>query len=118
MKWIEPMVTPRFLGVQLYKDLSWADHLLYGMKAPKNQNKIGVLWIVSKYLENKSRLGLENGVVVSKNFYIIQIWGSTKRKWISKMQRTQNLAARYMCSAGKRTRVKELLEDCTWLSIL
>ena len=107
------------LEAHLKRDLILGDHISYGEKAviPNIKNKLRTLWLVSKNLQKESRLRLVNGVITYRVLYVIQVWGSTKPKWIKKMQRTQNTAAWYVCRAKRYAKIEHSLKECKWISI-
>ena len=116
---IRPRDEHKILGIRIKRDLTWGLYLKNGAKAliPDLSKKLGSLWIVSKYLDSKSRLKLANGIIMSKICYMIQIWGSTRPSWINQIQRIQNKAARYVLRKSRYTKISELMTGCKWLSV-
>ena len=64
------------------------------------KKKIGALKLASRHLNQKYRLRLANGVVLSNNALCDKDMGVNKEEWIRNTQRTQNIAARYVFKAG------------------
>ena len=45
------------------------------------------------------------------------VWGGASKKHISRLQAIINKTARFITGAGKRTKTRELMEKCQWLTV-
>ena len=54
---------------------------------------------------------------MSRLLYLITHWGNTNDTTVTKAQRTQNYAARFVTGQRRTTSSKKLLKECGWLSI-
>ena len=84
-----------------------------------NAKKIlGALKFTSGKSDQKNKKKLADGVIMAKIVYGISLWGNTgKKSVINKVQQAQNLAMRWITSAGRGTSVKTLLTNTGWLSV-
>ena len=72
---------------------------------------------MSKYLPQKTKLILANGLLLSKILYILPIYGGTYNKYLSKIQIIMNKTIRFMTNRNKRTKSRELMTLVGWLNI-
>ena len=109
----------RLLGGNVCKDLSWTDHLVAGKKAivPAIRRRLGALHLLRDQLPQSSRLLLCNGLIVSKVYYLIQVWGAAPPTLLKKMQVLLNKSARFVIGGNKRTSSHVLMDKCGWLLI-
>ena len=109
------------LGLTLDQNMEWKKHLETGQEAmlSKLRRKLGGLKLVGKHLTKRSKLQLVNRIIMSKIGYMIEIWGDTKfqKNVMTKIQRLQNTAAKFVPGKGRRTPTKQLMEECNWMSI-
>ena len=54
---------------------------------------------------------------MSRLVYLIPLWSGTEQYLLKSLQVVQNKAARIVTRSGKRTPVKQLLNQCGWLSV-
>ena len=60
---------------------------------------------------------IANGVVMSKLIYLIQLWGGCQQFLLAFLQKLQNKAARLVTKRNIYTPVRDLLNQCGWLSV-
>ena len=99
----------RLLGGNIGQNLDWKSHLFTEEKAlvPRLRKHLGALKLLSRELPQKSKLLLSNGLIVSKICYLIQVWGSTHKSDIRKVQTILNQTARFVTNSSKRTKHKQ-----------
>ena len=109
----------RLLGANIQDNFSWRLHLLDGEKAVilALRHKLGSLKHIAAQLPRKSRHTLANRLILSKNNYLVQVWGGAHNKYIKKMQIILNKSARFVCNVNIRTPTKSLMEQCNWLFV-
>ena len=109
----------RILGMNLAANLTWISHLETGPKAllPAVRRQLGALQHLRKFIPSSCRKLLANTLLMSKLTYLMPIWGGATPNHISKVQIVQNKIARWVTGKRKRTRIKELLQACDWMSI-
>ena len=109
----------RLLGGNVSNNLCWSDHLFHGEKAiaPAIRKRLGALHLLGQQLPQSSRLLLSNGLVISKIYYLIQIWGAAPPTQLKKIQIILNKVAHFVLSGIKRTSARKLMDKCGWLMI-
>ena len=109
----------RLLGANLDRDVTWAHHLETGEKPlyTSLRSTLGILSHLARYLPQRSRLLLSNGLFISRIIYLLPMWGGLPSKDILKLQRLLNKCARMVLDKGRRTRTRELMTGCNWLYI-
>ena len=107
----------RILGCNLQDNLSWQAHLSTGEKPllPIIRQKLGALRHIGKNLPMASRMTLANGMILSRINCLLQVWGGTEKKYISKIQTLLNDTARYITGKPRRTSTINLMTSCNWL---
>ena len=107
------------LGVTLQQNTTWQAHLDTGEDPliPKLRKTLGGIKYIGKFLSEKGKLMLMNGLVISRLTYLIPMWRGTNDKFLSKIQAVQNNAARFISGKHRRTKTKELMEHCKWLNV-
>ena len=71
-----------------------------------------------KYISNKhTLLTITNSLVFSKLFYCSNVWSSTSKRNITKLQSIQNFACSIVCGARKYDHVTPLLKELNWLPV-
>ena len=109
----------RILGMNLAANLTWIAHLETVPKAllPGVRRQLGALQHLSKLIPRSCRRMFANTLLMSRLTYLMPIWGGATPNHINKVQIVQNKIARWVTGMRKRTRIKELLGACGWLSI-
>ena len=119
LKVITANETCRLLGANLDRDITWNHHLETGEKPlfTTLRSTLGILTHLSRYLPQKSRLLLSNGLFISRILYLLPMWGGIPNKDTLKLQRLLNKCARMILDKGRRTRTRTLMIGCGWLYI-
>ena len=109
----------RILGLNLENNLTQNSHLETRGKAllPSLRKNLGALKTLGKQIPRGSRNTMARGLLLSRLTYLIGIWGGASTNLIRKTQIFQNLAARWVTGARKRTKISTLLELTGWFSI-
>jgi hypothetical protein len=74
---VDPICKTKLQGGTIRNNMFWKSHL-YSAKDSvlKCMNrKIGALMQVTRKLEMKSRIALANGIIISRQVYLIPVWG-------------------------------------------
>ena len=108
-----------FLGATLQENLKWSGHIENGEEPMLSslRKKLGSLKFMSKYLPQKTKLILANGLILSKILYILPIYGGTYEKYLSKIQIIMNKTIRFVLNKSRRTKSSELMTAVGWLDI-
>ena len=108
-----------FLGTTLHENLKWGAHIDTGEEPMLSslRKKLGSLKHMSKYLPQKTKLILANGLILSKILYILPIYGGTCNKYLKKIQVLMNKTIRFVTKKNRRTKTRELMEAVGWLEI-
>ena len=93
--------TSKFLGVYIDDKLNWKTHISY--MAGKVARGIGVLGKARKYFNNDCMINLYNAFIYPYLMYCNQIWGSTYKTNLSKLQVLQNKAVRIVTGSPPRS---------------
>ena len=102
--------TSKFLGVYIDDKLNWKTHISY--VAGKVARGIGVLGKARKYFNNDCMINLYNAFIYPYLMYCNQIWGSTYKTNLSKLQVLQNKAVRIVTGSPPR-RNNEYMYRCS-----
>ena len=117
---VVPSAAERILGVALGTTMSVNLHLTEGDCSILSQvsKRMRALWQLKNSLTFKSRKMTAWGLVMSKLLYAIEVWGpcATERQ-VDQMQIVQNSVMRWICSAKRGTRTKDLLRMTGMMSI-
>ena len=107
------------LGANLQENLMWQDHMESGIKAllPGARRQLGMLRHQGKSIPMKSRATLARGLVLSRLYYLMPLWGGASRALVNKAQVLVNSAARWATGLGKKTRIATLMKEAGWLSV-
>ena len=99
--------------------MTWKAHLESGPKVllPSLRKSISALKFLGKRIPNSCRNTLVKGLVTSKLAYLICIWGGATENWQKKAQIVLNLAARWVTSLPKKTRIDDLMVAAGWLDV-
>ena len=118
-KIIEPQDTEKLLGGFISNDLSWKENIRDNNKSLFRvlTSRINALSKVCRISDFKTRKMIANGIVISKFIYLIQLWGGCQQYLLIFLQKLQNRAARMVTKRNIYTPVRELLQQCGWLSI-
>lgn len=118
-KLVKPTEKEKLLGCWIHRNLSWRSQILEGQGSIRGKilKKLGELWRLGSGLNQSSRIKLANGSVMSLLMYAAPVWGGESSSAIHTLQVIQNKAARWCLAAGRRTRVKELMTRCGWMSV-
>ena len=118
-KIIEPQDTEKLLGGFISNDLSWKENIRDNNKSLFRipLSRINALSKVCRISDFKTRKMSANGIVISKFIYLIQLWGGCQQYLLIFLQKLQNRAARMVTKRNIYTPVRELLQQCGWLSI-
>ena len=81
------------------------------------RKKLGGLKHMSKYLPQKTKLILANGLILSKILYILPIYGGTYKKYLTKIQVIMNKTIRFVMKKNCRAKTRDLMESVGWLEI-
>ena len=93
--------TSKFLGVYIDDKLNWKTDISY--VAGKVARGIGVLGKVRKYFNNDCMINLYNAFKYPYLMYCNQIWGSTYKTNLSKLQVLQNKAVQIVTGSPPRS---------------
>ena len=118
--YVVPSMSERVLGVTLGTNLSLDAHLFSAKNSIFQQvsSKMRALWLLKKHLSFKTRKMTAWGLVMSRILYGIEVWGpSATEKQLNKMQVLQNSILRWICSARRGTRNRDLLDMTGMMSI-
>ena len=109
----------RILGVNIQQNMGWQSHLEKGRKAvlPAARKQFGALQQLGRMMPESSRKLLAEGLIMSKLSYVITQWGGATDNYILTVQRLQNKVMRWITRSGRRTKIKNLLEETGWMSI-
>ena len=117
---VVPSKSEKMLGVTLQSNLSLNAHLLTENNSLFHQvsKKMRALWLIRRQLSFKSRKMTAWGLIMSRILYGIEMWGpSATEKQLNQMQVLQNSVLRWVCSARRGTRSKDLLKMTGMMSI-
>ena len=116
---IRPIKTEKLLGIYIQDDLKWSQYIQNHDKSLIRQlnTRLNALKIVTKSASFKVRLMVANGIFMSKLIFQIALWGGAEENLLNSVQKVQNKAARLVTNRSKYTPVKELLNQCGWLSV-
>ena len=119
MEEIRPIKTEKLLGIYIQDDLKWSQYIQNHDKSLIRQlnTRLNALKIVTKSASFKVRLMVANGIFMSKLIFQIALWGGAEENLLNSVQKVQNKAARLVTNRSKYTPVKELLNQCGWLSV-
>ena len=108
-----------FLGGTLSDNLKWNGHIETGENSMLKslRNKIGGLKFMSKFIPEKSKKLLVNGLILSKILYLLPIYGGTCKKFTTKIQVIMNDAARFVFNKNRRTSTKDLMQAMGWMDV-
>ena len=109
----------RILGVNLMANMSWGSHLETGTRAllPAARRLLGSLKHLGSKLPKSCRKLLASTMVMSKLTYLMPVWGGTTPNYLRQAQILQNKTARWVTGMKRRTRIKDMITACGWLSI-
>ena len=87
-----------FLGVNLSDNLKWSAHVDTGDDSMLSnlRKKLGGLKYMSRYIPEKSKKLLANGLILSKILYLLPIYGALGKKYTKKIQVLINDTARFV----------------------
>ena len=100
--------------------MGWKLQLETGSKAvlPDIRRKLGQLRSMGKQIPFKSRKLLAEGLLLGKLQYLMTQWGGANQTLMTAAQRTMNCIARWVTGGSKKTKIRKLLVECGWLSII
>ena len=109
----------RILGANLMSNMNWGSHLQTGTRAllPAARRMLGSLKHQGANIPKACRKLLASTMVMSKLTYLMPIWGGTTPNNIRQAQILQNSTARWVTGMKRRTRIKDLISACGWLTI-
>ena len=107
----------RLLRCNFAKDLAWKQQLEVGETAllPTIRSKLGALKHISCGIPSKERKLLVEGIILSKIFYLIPIFGGAPKQYMKKIQILLNKSARLVLKTSKLTSTRKLMEETGWL---
>jgi hypothetical protein len=116
---IETEDSEKLLGGFIHKDLKWNEHIVDNEKSLVKSltTRLNALKKICKYSSFETRLMIANGVFISKLIYLIPLWGGACGYLLKMLQVIQNKAARYVTRSSWFTPTKDLLKQCSWLSV-
>ena len=68
-------------------------------------------------MDQKGKLLLANGYIISQVIYLLPLWGGTCKKYKHMIQVVINNTARWITGMGKRTSRSKLMKACKWLHL-
>ena len=114
-KRITPTISARDLGIQLDSTLSFNEHI-----ANTVSTCIASLCQINRVKHLFDPKILENvisSLVFSKLYYCSNVWSSTTKKNIEKLQKVQNFAARIITGTQKYEHITPILKQLNWLPV-
>ena len=116
---IDQSVTEKLLGAWIHQDMKWAEHILNNKESLVHSltSRVGALKMVSKVATFRNRKMIADGIFMSKLAYLIPLWGGSAKGLIRSLQTLQNKAARAVTRMSWYTPTKDLLQQCSWLSV-
>lgn len=98
-----PSKSEKLLGCTIDRYMSWTLHMCQDSKSIKAKAmwKLGELRKLASGLKFNNRLILANGLIMSNLLYASPVWGGGGAGAISKLQRVQNQAARWVLGPMK-----------------
>lgn len=119
-KEIEPSNTERLRGCLIQQDMNWNMQIGQGVKSMMGRirRKFAEVRRVTRGLGREDVRQVVNGVLMSVMRYGEAVWGGTNDTNLWILQRLKNKMARFVLQDGKRTRIKVLLEKCSWMSVI
>ena len=114
-KRITPTISARDLGIQFDSTLSFKEHL-----ANTVSTCIVILCQINRVKHLFDHRMLENiisSLVFSKLYYCSNVWSSTTKMNIEKLQKVQNFAARIITGTQKYEHISPILKQLNWLPV-
>ena len=119
METVLPQDHEKLLGCNISSDFTWNQHLRDDEFSLHRQltSRINALRKISYAASFATRKMIANGIVISRNIYVIQIWGGTNEYLLKMLQILQNKAARFVTKLDIFTSQETLLKQCGWLNV-
>ena len=114
-KRITPTISARDLGIQFDSTLSFNEHI-----ANTVSTCIAILCQINrvKHLFDPRMLeSIISFLVFSKLYYCSNVWSSTSKKNIERLQKVQNFAARIITGTQKYEHITPILKQLNWLPV-
>ena len=114
-KRITPTISARDLGIQFDSTLSFNEHI-----ANTVSTCIAILCQINrvKHLFDPRMLeSIISSLVFSKLYYCSNVWSSTSKKNIERLQKVQNFAARIITGTQKYEHITPILKQLNWLPV-
>ena len=124
----EPIVqseVEKLLGCFVHQNLKWTEYIQNNENSliSSLKTRLNGLKKISYFASFKTRLMVANGIFISKLLYMIPLWGGCEGYLLNSLQVLQNNASRAVTKRGyyregePMTPVKDLLQQCGWLSV-
>ena len=116
---IDQSETEKLLGAWIHQDMKWTEHIMNNEESLVRSlsQRVGALKMVSRATTFRNRKMIADGIFMSKLVYLIPLWGGSAKGLIRSLQTLQNKAARAVTRMSWDTPTRDLLQQCSWLSV-
>ena len=112
---IHQVESSKFLGLYIDEKLYWKLHISY--LAGKIARGVGIILKARKYFTNECMVQLYNAFIVPYMMYCNQIWGSTYKSNLRKLQVLQNKAVRIITGSSRKTSIEWMYNEFRILNL-
>lgn len=112
---IECVKTIKYLGIMIDNNLKFKNNIEFICK--KVAKKIGFLARISKNLNFMDKITIYKTIIAPHFDYCATLLSSCNQNEMGRMQKLQNRAMRIVLRVSKRTKITDMLEALSWMSI-
>jgi hypothetical protein len=116
---IAPTPTEKLLGCNIHQNMKWGEHLQNSEQSLMRQltSRVNAISKLAVNATFRTRLMAANGAFMSVLIYLIPLWGGTEQYLLKGLQVLQNRAARCVTKQSWYTPIRQLLNQCNWMSV-